>query len=652
MDLGGRQWSCVLARVVGEAVLEQWCPRGEIPSRATMLLSRTRWPGGLGVPPGKVVQYLAAMAVEGSVIRPTLRPLYSDGQMAAALLIFEDDILMGHHWRVELAGGDQDFTVACSVEAPGSPPASIESVVDLAAELVLAPNGVPAPYAGPTADVVHAAVSSLELRIAEDTLDADVEAVYRVVRAAEELPLGLDANACLATLAARLVAAPGADFFGFLEESLRIFRVLLNRTSLQADPATWALYARGALMARPQLTAPRDLTKLAAACEGSALRASFLSPRFSKAECLERAVMWHAAGEFLVAAGARQARAGTLLVRAGGLSAKAGDETPYERAVTDCTRSYEAAQELGKGFEWFGYNALECRARAQRGLGAPAQERATLAAALELAPAASPEDHIKARLRELAAPPPPPPPGPGPGVLSWWETEGKAKRKGHDRAVHSQTEDRVIHLNPFRVRSAEHVILVLRPLVTALAPTVPNRFVAPFRHSWRPQDEPPAMTFEETLTRALSHRFGFYAIGAEFEAWGVGRFDPGDPEAWKYWVEVMTRDPHMCRIVLVYPSDTPGLQWELDQLTSTAGEGQGRFFLIPPDVDAAEGRAAWDRARRALKPRHLEVPPWHPDGLIFCHDARGALAVLCDTFEAVWDGRFAELLQDYAKLVL
>jgi len=25
---------------------------------------------------------------------------------------------------------------------------------------------------------------------------------------------------------------------------------------------------------------------------------------------------------------------------------------------------------------------------------------------------------------------------------------------------------------------------------------------------------------------------------------------------------------------------------------------------------------------------------------------------MCDTFEAVWDGRFAELLQDYAKLAL
>lgn len=647
MDLGGRKWTCVLAHVAGEAVLEQWCPHGEIPSRATMLLSRTRWPDGLGVPSAKFVQHMAATAVEGSVIRPMLHPLYADDWTAAALLVFEDDILMGDHWRIDLAGGGQNVIVACTVEATGSPPASIEPLVSLAAELILAPNGVPAPYAGPTADAVRAAATSLDLRIAEDTPDEDIEAVYRVVRAAEELPLNLDANICLAELAARLVAAPGADFFGFLDESLRIFRILLNRTSLQADPAAWAMYARGALLARPQLTVPRELTRLAAVCEGAALRASFLSHRFSKAECLERAVMWHAAGEFLVAAGARQARAGTRLVRADSLSAKAWDETPYERAVTDCTRSYEAARELGKGFEWFAYNALECRARAQRGLEAPAEERATLLTALELMPAAS-QEQIKARLRELAAPASPPAHVPALTANWLWGDVVKARRARHDRAVHGQTEDHVIHLNPFRVQSAEHMILVLRPLVTALAPTVPNRFVAPFRHSWRPQDEPSAMTFEETLTRALSHRFGFIAIGAEFEAWGLGRFDTGDADEWKYWVEVMTRDPRMCPIVLVHPSDSRGVQWELDQLASTAGEGQARFFLVPPHVDDAEGRSAWDRARRALKPRHLEVPAWHPDGLVFCHDARGALAV-CDTFEAVWDGRFADVLQDYAK---
>jgi hypothetical protein len=162
------------------------------------------------------------------------------------------------------------------------------------------------------------------------------------------------------------------------------------------------------------------------------------------------------------------------------------------------------------------------------------------------------------------------------------------------------------------------------------------------------------MTFEETISRALGHRFGFAAIGAEFEALGVGRFErfephgPEDPEAWKRTVEVMTRDPLMCRIVLVHPSDSPGMQWELDLLTSTVGEGQARFFLVPPHIDADVGRSTWERARSALERRHLDIPAWDPAGLVFRHDARGAVAI-CDTFEAVWDGRFAGWLETCAN---
>lgn len=85
-----------------------------------------------------------------------------------------------------------------------------------------------------------------------------------------------------------------------------------------------------------------------------------------------------------------------------------------------------------------------------------------------------------------------------------------------------------MHLSPLRRRVSDSQILVLRPLVTALAPTLPNRFVVPFRHAWRFQDEPPTMTFEETLSRALGHRFAFAAIGADFEALEVGRFEGFD----------------------------------------------------------------------------------------------------------------------------
>lgn len=90
------------------------------------------------------------------------------------------------------------------------------------------------------------------------------------------------------------------------------------------------------------------------------------------------------------------------------------------------------------------------------------------------------------------------------------------------------------------------------------------------------------------------------------------------------------------------------MQWELDLLASTFCKGQARFFLIPPHVDADIGRSAWDRARRALEARHLGIPAWDSVGLVFRHDARGAVA-MCDTFEAVWDGRFAGRLETCAN---
>jgi hypothetical protein len=502
--------------------------------------------------------------------------------------------------------------------------------LDLAAALVSAPDGMLDPYAGPTPDSVQEAATRLSFHVTEETLDADLAEVHHVLHAAETLPPTLAANDCLAMLATRLTGAPGAGFLGFAAESLRVHRALLKRTNRRADPMHWSFYARGALLARAQLTRPGDLPALAAACE-QILATSLLSEQDREAYALEQAILWHAAAE--------------ILVRAAAAAIGTRSDALYERAATACSHSLRAARGLGTAYQSFAYIALECRARVERGLGSDAQERSTLMAALPLAPTAQ-RAGIQARMSELTST--------VPTARPHWADAVEARLRKRVTDARNQTDDRLIHASPLRRHVGDAQILVLRPLVTALAPTVPNRFTAPMRHAWRFDDEPPAMTFEETLSRALGHRFSFAAVGAEWEALGVGRVETIDwdgsevSDAWKRKVDLMTRDPILARIILIYPSDSPGMQWELDLLASTRGVDQARFFLIPPHVDAEAGHATWHRARRALAARHLDIPAWTTDGLVFRHDSRNAVA-MCDTFQAVWDGRFAGWLQAHAE---
>lgn len=108
---------------------------------------------------------------------------------------------------------------------------------------------------------------------------------------------------------------------------------------------------------------------------------------------------------------------------------------------------------------------------------------------------------------------------------------------------------------------------------------------------------------------------------------------------WKKFVKIMVLDRILSPVVLVYPSDSPGMQWELDLLTSSRCEQQARLFMIPPDVND-DGASRWRAAQRVLSARGLEIPAWHQDGLIFKHDANGKI-VWTETFEMLWDGTLA-----------
>ncbi|HJZ80956.1 MAG TPA: hypothetical protein VKD91_11440 [Pyrinomonadaceae bacterium] len=590
---------------------EQWCPQGQLPSRSKVLLSRTRWPGPLGAPASAFPDAHAQQIALQSFVRPGMQVLKADDRTAVWLLALRQDVLMGDSWQVRLVSQGDEVSTSCTVEMWEPAPRELDAApVKLVVDLVSAPDGVFEPDTALSREAVESQIAAVLSSGPAMPIESWLEALDQAIAAAESLPPSLESCLCLGTLATRLADVPGAAFLGLADEAVRLHRINLRRVSREAQRGLWAFSIRGALLALAQVTPVDRLASLITAC-----RAAIGKGQLS---AIERATLHYCEGELLL---------------------RDQDRESCQAALQAYSLSGDAATEMGVNGGSYLFLALTGLARANRALGQQQEETAALKIAVQFADETA-RPGIETRLQELATAGTAPPAEPGMAEVNEFLQTEQAR-------LNQRTTGQLLLRTPFKPAPTINV-LVLRPLITANASGVPNRFVNPFRHAWRFPEEPPTLTFEETLSRALGHFCSFASRGGDQEGFGIGRLSslPSDeaqqPDMWKTLVKVMVVDEIISPIVLVYPSDSPGMQWELDLLTSSKCEQQTRLFMIPPDVND-DGAKRWSAAQQVLSARELDIPAWHPDGLIFRNDPNGKVA-WTETFEMLWDGRLASLI--------
>jgi hypothetical protein len=619
MILGQREWSCVEASRDGAHISEQWCLKGELPSRSRLLLSRARDVGPYLAPASAYPDVMANIVAERSFVRPALQILKASETAALWLLALSPDVLMGDSWELRLVHQANQVTTNCLVEVFGPAPRELDqTLVELLVSLVSAPDGVLEPAAGPSLSEVESTAEAVFAAAGSTPIENWLETLETVLQSAEALAPSLEANFCLGKLATLMSNFPGAPFLGLSEESVRLNRIILRRTPRQAHAGLWALAIRDGLLSLADVSSADEITDLITAC-----RAAIAKPNLIP---LEQAVLHHCEGE--------------LFLRTNN----------YEAATLAFSQSREGAAQMGKAGIFHLHRAELGLAKAYKALGRRSDEVEALNKALPLAEV-SQRAEIQGRLDKLKQQ------SQSNTDEAWrkesWVKEAEQLLADEGNEVQARRKGRVLLKSPYRTASPFST-LILRPLVTANSSWLPNRFSNPLKHAWRFRVEPPTLTFEETLSRALGHRCSFTSKGGEEEGFGIGRFlslpseETAHPDRWKNLVEVMVSDSLLTDVVIVYPADSLGMQWELDLLQQSPSERQVRIFMVPPAL-LDDGLTRWQAAQKALSSRGMEIPKWHADGLIFRCGADGKIK-WSDTFAFLWDGRFASWLEDVVGL--
>jgi hypothetical protein len=160
------------------------------------------------------------------------------------------------------------------------------------------------------------------------------------------------------------------------------------------------------------------------------------------------------------------------------------------------------------------------------------------------------------------------------------------------------------------------VVLFLRSFESMRRLWVENAFeisnpdVLPF------YSEPPRLTLESTLNRALAMRFTLLAVGGMFDAFGMARLHSGGhgtEDPFDFWKKDVVTLLSMARFVLLLPDSSPGLQWELEEIIRRDMINQTTFVMVPETVDPS-ARQQWDELLSALPKTLPDCPSYQPTG--------------------------------------
>jgi hypothetical protein len=184
----------------------------------------------------------------------------------------------------------------------------------------------------------------------------------------------------------------------------------------------------------------------------------------------------------------------------------------------------------------------------------------------------------------------------------------------------------------FNERETRGSVLFLRPLTTARAMTLENRFTHPERFAVRFDPEPARLTLETALYRALAEHLSFWSIAGHADGTGASRIFVLGGEGWK---DLALSQFDRADVILFVPSNSPGVRWEIETLLAKALMTKV-LFLMPPPAPDYDVEGLWDGARSLLLGHAIEVPAWDSAGLFFAVNAAGQVDWTLP-FETLWE---------------
>ena len=184
----------------------------------------------------------------------------------------------------------------------------------------------------------------------------------------------------------------------------------------------------------------------------------------------------------------------------------------------------------------------------------------------------------------------------------------------------------------FNERETCGTLLFLRPLTTARALRLVNRFTHPERFAVRFEPEPARFPLETALYRSLAEQFSFWSVAGHADGTGASRMFVLGGEGWK---DLALTQFDRTDVILFVPSDSAGVRWEIETLAGRALMTKV-VFLMPPQAPDYDVEGLWDGARRLLSMHAIEAPAWEPSGLFFAVDAAGQVDWTLP-FDALWD---------------
>lgn len=187
-------------------------------------------------------------------------------------------------------------------------------------------------------------------------------------------------------------------------------------------------------------------------------------------------------------------------------------------------------------------------------------------------------------------------------------------------------------------------ILFLRPLDTAGRLLVPNQFRHPENFSVRFEVEPDPITVEAALYLVLGERFVVDSVGGRVDGFGSTRMNLQGGREWQSVFEVLIE---AADLILMIPSGSDGVRWELNQLISTGRLGKC-LFVQPPISTAMDVDEMWERSKKILADVQVQTPPFDPKGQLFRVGPNFQIADVIP-FEAVWENTLTNRLQDFKR---
>ena len=181
-------------------------------------------------------------------------------------------------------------------------------------------------------------------------------------------------------------------------------------------------------------------------------------------------------------------------------------------------------------------------------------------------------------------------------------------------------------------RKTRGSLLFLRPLATARSIPLDNRFARREPSAVRFQCEPPQITLEVALYRALAEHLSFWSIAGHPEGAGASRMFALGGEGWK---DVALAQFDRADVILLLASNSPGVRWEIETIREKELLAKV-LFVMPPHSASLDMEGRWTEAGRLLSEHGIEAPAWQPQGLFFAVTDRGK----CDwtlRFDALWE---------------